>query len=95
MARKAPYVAGVAFTRTIDLIVGEYSRSEILMSFGDPAARERWFGRDESLERGGGRTRPCSYERPRRFHAFTSSAILLAEFRKYRANNVSDGQRLR
>ena len=45
MARKHPYVAGVAFTRTIDLIVGECSRAEILMSFGDPAARERWIGR--------------------------------------------------
>jgi hypothetical protein len=42
-ARTAPYVAGVAFTRVIDLIVGECSRPEILMSFGDAQAREQWI----------------------------------------------------
>jgi hypothetical protein len=42
MARTPPYCAAVAFTRLIDLVAGECSRSEIIMSFGEPAAREQW-----------------------------------------------------
>jgi hypothetical protein len=39
-----PYIAAVAFTRLIDLVAGECSRPETIMSFGEPAARERWAG---------------------------------------------------
>jgi hypothetical protein len=41
-ARTAAYVAGVAFTRVIDLIAGECGRPEVIMSFGDAHAREQW-----------------------------------------------------
>jgi hypothetical protein len=44
MARTAPYIAAVAFNRVIDLVAGECSRPEILMSFGD-ACRARAVGR--------------------------------------------------
>ena len=42
MSQKPGYVAGVAFTRTIDLLNGECGRSIVIAPFGDLSARQRW-----------------------------------------------------